>query len=187
MFTPRQLDRLWNQHRYADISSLCMEMRAEGSPRLLRELEGPVAAAALGLIRLDEISQPGHPLAVHFLRRVLLSQQPDGSFGSPLVTALCLRALLICKGDGLAVHRGMEHLAALQREDGLWPQAPVQRMPSDPLVTAFILHNLLPFEAFRSTVRVEEALRALQSLKLSGDPEARHLTNLLRLRHAGVN
>lgn len=203
MLTIRQLERSWNQQQFRLISALCMEMRPEYSPRLLDELDGSVAAAGLTVIRLDELSQSHRPLASLLIRHILAAQEADGGWGNPLVTAICLRALLASSGQGLAIERGFNYLASLQKDDGHWPRIAFRRMPADPWVTAFILLQLSPFPDFRSAVRFPAAISHFQNEPKSAtgalgtaepqlgvrqtarhhDPELHNLTRILRLRY----
>ena len=59
-------------------------------------------SAAMALIRMDELMQSHVPLYRQLIRVLLSVQQADGSWGDPAATALCLRALLSGKGDGIA-------------------------------------------------------------------------------------
>jgi hypothetical protein len=184
MFTTRQLERLWSQGDYSHISSACMERRPEFSPRLLPDLGTCLPAAALALIRLEEFGRFNHPMAARLLRQIIAAQQADGSFGAPLLTAVCLRALLGCGGDGRAIDSAIAHLAQLQRDDGLWPAAANRRLPGDGLVTAFILLELAGISRFAVAVRLADALEHFQpGGPLYKDPDVHHLARLIHLRH----
>ncbi|MDW8263074.1 MAG: hypothetical protein RMJ35_11160 [Phycisphaerales bacterium] len=141
MTTIRQLDRLWNAKEH---SRLVAEI-AVGRPELLavaRHLLGPVAAAAVGVIRLDELGQAHQPLSGRLIRTLLASQHEDGSWGDLAVTVLALRALRCGGGSGQAVQRALDFLQSQQELTGGWPYQPVGRMPPDPLMTAFVLLTL---------------------------------------------
>ena len=53
--------------------------------------------------------------------------------GEPMLTALCLRALLSNQGAGLAVESALGYLAGLQQDSGIWPRVPLRRFPGDPV------------------------------------------------------
>jgi hypothetical protein len=187
MLTSRQVERIWNQGQFQLLSSLCLEMRPEYSARLLADLSGSVPAAALAVIRFDEFGQSHLPLVTRLLRHILAAQEPDGGWGNPLLTALALRALLTCSGDGPAIDRGLASLATLQKDDGLWPRIPVRRMPADPFASAFILLQLSPFSRFRSVVRFRDALHQFEADPFDADAETRQLARILRLRYRAVS
>ena len=88
-----------------------------------------VPAAALSLIRLDELEQAHNPLSRKLLNVLLVGQELDGGWGDPLTTALCLRALLCGHGQGQAVQRALTYVATMQKAEGIWPKEPLRRMP----------------------------------------------------------
>src|SRR5215207_7631222 len=110
MITIRQLERLWMGQQFDRMVRLFLEMRTESSVRLACELSRAVSAAALAVVRLDELSQSHNPFAQKMIRTILTSQEKDGGWGDPLTTTLCLKALLMCHGDGLAIQRAIDHL-----------------------------------------------------------------------------
>src|SRR5688500_2877436 len=112
MQTTRQIDRHWNARQYDRLARELLAPRPEYSPRLLAELSRSVPVAALAIIRLDELNQANHPLNGKLIRTIIAAQEGDGGWGDPLVTALCLRALMCGKGVGLCVNRGLAYLAA---------------------------------------------------------------------------
>jgi hypothetical protein len=190
MFTTRQIGRLWRQGDYGLIVQACLDARPEAVAPWREDLSGPVAAAALALVRFDELACPDHEPAREFLRCVLAAQRPDGGFGSMVLSAVCLRALLAGNGSGPAVERAIDFLARHQRADGLWPAQPNDRLPGDPTVTAFVLLHLGYCPRFTSAVRLEEALDQLHDLPAGHAGQTRRLAQLLRLRHltpAAVN
>src|SRR5215218_969354 len=143
MQTVRQIDRLWNARSYTRLADELLRPRPEYSPRLAAELaKSTPAIAALALVRLDELTQPHHPLNPKLIRHVLAAQEADGGWGDPLTTALCLRALLCSQGQGPSIESGLTYLANLQQHQGIWPHIPLRRMPEDPFVSAYILHQL---------------------------------------------
>jgi hypothetical protein len=135
-----------------------------------------VPVAALAMIRLDELSQAHHPFYRRLLNVILTSQQPDGGWGDPLTTALCVRALIAGgAGSGAAVNGGLGYLAALQKTEGAWPNEPIRRLPADGFTTAFILHQLGEFEPFRSAVRFDDAVTWFTTHGKSLDEQTRRL------------
>lgn len=98
MLTSVRLSRLWQTARYRRLMRDVLAGRPEGGLRLDERLGGPLAAAALGLLRMAELNQAGLPLAREMADRLLMCQNRDGSFGDapadrPPLTALCARAL----------------------------------------------------------------------------------------------
>ena len=158
MTTVRQIQRLWSTRAFDKLVEHLLLPRAETSPRLLVELSGPVAAAAMLVIRLDEMSQTFAPLYAEGVRVILAAQAINGGWGEPVLTALCLRALMCGRGNGAAVDRGLTYLAGLQKDEGIWPNPPVRRLPSDPFASAYILMQLGDAEPFRSAVRLADAV-----------------------------
>lgn len=175
MTTLRQIERLWAARRYDTLFQQLLAARPEASFRLEIELARAVPAAALALIRLDELCQSHQPLATELLRTLLAAQESDGGWGDPMATALCLRALLIGHGAGDAINRGLFYLAGLQKSEGIWPNVPIRRLPADPFVSAYILHQLGDQPRFRSAVRFLDALNWFDQHEPSLDPEARRL------------
>src|SRR5438309_208963 len=76
----------------------------------------------------------------------------------PAARAPSPRALLCGRGDGIAIDRGMEYLANLQKDEGIWPAQPLRRMPADAHVSAFILSQLGDHPTFAESVRLSDAL-----------------------------
>jgi len=175
MTTLRQIERLWAARRYEPLFRQLLAARPEASFRLEIELARAVPAAALALIRLDELCQSHQPLAAELLRTLLSAQENDGGWGDPMTTALCLRALLTGRGSGAAVDRGLFYLANLQKSEGIWPNVPIRRLPADPYVSAFILHQLGDQPRFRETVRFLDALNWFDQHESTLDPESRRL------------
>jgi hypothetical protein len=141
-----------------------------------------VPVAALGMIRMDELSQGSHPFYRRLLNVVLTSQQKDGGWGDPLTTALCLRALLGSNGEGNSIHGGLGYLATLQKTEGIWPKEPIRRLPADAFVSAFILHQLGEFAAFRNCVRFEDAILWFATHVKNLDEETQRLWSHARTR-----
>jgi len=158
MLTVRHIEKLWQAKKY---------------PRLLDELTAPrveflaakelsatpfLAAAALALVRLEEMDQSHAAICPRFIRAIIAHQQADGGWGDVSISALCLRALCQNRGHGEAIERGMAYLALLQQPGGIWPQIPFRRMPADALVSAFTLLQLGDNEKFRSAVQFDAAI-----------------------------
>ena len=194
MTTVRQIQRLWQAKAFDKLMQLLLTPRAEGSDRLRAELlstaAGRTAAAALSVVRLDEMSQAFAPLYAECVRAVLAAQLPDGGWGCPMVTAVCVRALQCGRGHGTAVDRGLHHLADVQKDEGLWPNPPVKRLPADPFASAFVLMQLGDSDAFRDAVRFDEAVDWFDQKASTCDAETRrlwsHATHRCAARHAAA-
>src|SRR3954451_21867614 len=148
MQTTRQLDRFWSARQYDRLARELLTARIESSPRLVAELAHPVPAAAMALIRLDELNQGFHPLNEKLIRTIIAAQEGDGGWGDLIVSALCLRALMCNRGQGIAIGRGIAYLAPLQKPEGPWPPVPIRRTTEDAFVSAFILFQLADQPAF---------------------------------------
>src|SRR5438105_3178007 len=115
MQTVKQMERLWNARQY---NKLFQELLCHRPERLLRldiDNPGSTVAAAMGIIRLDELNQAHVSLATTLLRAVIASQDNDGGWGDATLTTLCLRALMLGKNTGgEAIARGLSYLAGLQ-------------------------------------------------------------------------
>jgi hypothetical protein len=175
MLTVRQLERFWTGQQYHRILCMCIELRQEASPRMSDALTGAIPAAAMAIVRLDELAQAHQPFFSQLVRTVLAAQEADGGWGEPMTTALCLRALLCCRGDGAAIDRGMEYLAGLQKDDGCWPRVPIRRLPADPFVSAFVLFHLAQQPRFIHAVRVGDAIEWFESHSDSLDADTQRL------------
>jgi len=173
MTTPRLLERLWNERKYPQLIDLLRAGRADLDPAVATRLTGPTAAAALAVIRLDELGQSLHPFASVAIRALIASQQPDGGWGDLAVTAMALRALRCSRGTGHVVTRGMQFLAAMQKPAGAWPTEPIRRLPADPALTAFILLHLAGDGDLARLARVDEALDWLHRHRCEIAPETR--------------
>jgi hypothetical protein len=182
MQTTRQIERYWTSRQYDRLARELLAARPENSPRLLAELARAVPAAALAIIRLDELNQPNHSLNGKLIRTVIAAQEGDGGWGDPLVTALCLRALMCNRGCGPSIDRGIAYLANLQKDEGAWPAAPIRRMTEDAFVTAFILFNLAEHDAFRAAVRFDDAVDWLTRHEPALDADTRRLSHRATLR-----
>jgi hypothetical protein len=164
MITVRHIERLFSHHQHPRLYRELIAGRPEASIGLDEVLSRVVPIAALGMIRLDELSQSHTSMYRRLLNVVLTSQQPpkeqEAGWGDAMTTAVALRALFGAggSGHGAAVDRGLEYLASLQKEDGLWPREGLRRMPADTLASAFVLMQLGDRAAFRRAVRFGEAV-----------------------------
>ena len=163
MMTVRHIERLFSNHQHP---RLCRELIA-GRPEATAGLDGVlsrvVPIAALGMIRLDELSQSQTSMYRRLLNVVLTSQHPNGGWGDVMTTAIALRALLgnSSTGHGQAIDRGLAHLAAAQHENGTWSDEAGSDDAggrNDALVTAFVLMQLGDRAAFRGSVRFAQAV-----------------------------
>jgi hypothetical protein len=182
MTTVRHLEKLWQSKAYTKLVRELLAGRPENSLRLASELTTPLAAAALALIRLDELGQSHVALAGKLLRTILLSQDADGGWSEPMTSTLCLRALLTGRGDGVSIERGFTYLANLQKPQGIWPREPIRRLPADAFVSAFVLYQLGAIDRFRSAVRFPDAIAWFEANERALDPESRRLWDHARLR-----
>jgi hypothetical protein len=183
MITNRQIERDWVGRKYEKLFDALVEHRPEGSFPFDVTEGRAVPAAAMALIRLDELSQTHVPLYTRLLRAVLAAQNVnDGGWGDPVVTALCLRALMAGRGHGPAIDAGLHYLADLQKSEGIWPSAPIRRFPADPAVSAFVLHQLADKPAFRAAVRFSDALDWFAGHDSTLDADARRWWGYAKLR-----
>ena len=182
MITIRQIERLWAGQAYERLFRELLSARPEASLRLEMELGRSIPAAAMVMIRLDELSQAYVPLYDRLLQTVLKEQQTDGGWGDPMTTALCVRALMCGQGNGMAIERGLAYLANMQKPEGIWPNIPLRRMPVDAFASAFILLQLGDSLEFREAVRFEEALIWFEGNEATLEPDARKLWDRASLR-----
>jgi hypothetical protein len=175
MLTLRQLERDFAHYQFRRLYHELVAGRPEANAGLEVVLSRVVPIAALGMIRLDELTQSHTALYRRLLNVVLTSQQKDGSWGDPIVTALCLRALLCGDGHGAAAACGLAHLASLQQEEGAFPREPLRRMPPDAHTTAFILLQLGERDLFRRCVRFDDAIDWLVHHAAALEPQTRQL------------
>jgi hypothetical protein len=156
MITVKQLERAWAGQNHERLYRDLIASRPESQIPIDFEGGWIAPAAAMAVIRLDELSQSHTPLYQRLLQCLLAEQQADGGWGDLAATALCVRALLCGQGQGTAIERGIEFLARLQKPQGLWPRFPLRRMPEDPFVSAFILYQLGHHEGFRAAIRMDD-------------------------------
>jgi hypothetical protein len=136
----------------------------------------------MGVIRLAELGQSHVPLAQTLLRTLLATQEADGGWAEPMLTSLCLRALMAGNGAGLAIERGLTYLANLQKSEGAWPAEPIRRLAADARVSAFVLYQLGNDDRFRTAVRFDDAVNWFDSQQASLDIESRRLWDRAALR-----
>jgi len=182
MMTVRHIERLWEAKSYGRLIHDLLVARPESGSRTETELGRAIPATAMAMIRLDELSQSAVPLYGRLLRTLLNDQHADGGWGDPMVTALCLRALLCGAGNGSAIERGLTYLTNLQKPEGIWPSEPIRRMPADPYVSAFILLQLGQHGQFRSAVRFFEGLNWFEKHESELEPAAMKLWERASLR-----
>jgi hypothetical protein len=175
MITVKHIERLWTARQYDRLLRELLSARPEATVRLEAELSGSLPAAALGVIRLDELGQAHAPLYATLVRAILAAQNPDGGWTDPMLSALCLRALLCGRGNGEAVDRGLFYLSTMQKAEGLWPAIPFRRMPADPFASAFILLQLGDQPKFREAVRFFDALNWFELHEHTLDASTRKL------------
>ena len=187
MVTVRQIEKLWKDESYGRLLRGLLANRPEASIRVEAELPiSPVTAAAMAMVRLDELSQSHVALYQKLLHRVLAKQESDGGWGDPMTTALCLRALLCSNGDGAAIERGLGYLANLQKSDGAWPAVPFRRMPADGFASAFILCQLGNIARFRDAVDFDALLNWFSRNESGLTFDAGRLWDVARLRCRGA-
>jgi hypothetical protein len=182
MQTTRQIERTWLARQYDRLVRDILGPRGEYSPRLVVELSNSVAAAALVVIRLDELNQGAHPLNGTMIRHIIAAQEGDGGWGDPLVSALCLRALACARGQGVCLDRAIAYLADLQKEQGVWPNVPIRRATEDAFTSAFILFHLADLPAFRAAVRLDDAVAWFDRHQPDLDDDTRRLWHRASLR-----
>lgn len=188
MITIRQIERLWKDQSYKAMFGELTGVRPEGrvtsvASELGAEATKSLSAAAMGVIRLDELNQSHCPLYAHLLNRIVQAQQEDGGWaGDLMATALCVRALCTYRGEIPAIEHGIACLAYLQQPAGIWPRMPIRRMPSDAAVSAYILLQLGDESRFASRVRLRDAARWFETYQDQLDADARQLWQHARLR-----
>jgi len=184
--TVQHIQKLWDARKYPKLLSELILMRIEADVESDLAEKPSVCAAALGLIRLDELHQSHAPICSKFIRAIIAEQETDGGWGDVMTTALCLAALSLQNGDGQSIDNGMAYLAQLQQPAGIWPRVPMRRMPEDAVVSAFVLLQLADNEKFRQMVRYQDAIAWFESHDLECEPVARTLWGLARVRGMSV-
>src|SRR5260221_3720394 len=175
MTTVKQIDRQWTAKAYGRLFHELVSTRPESSFCGLLDARRPVISAAMAIIRLEELSQSHAPVYPKLLRTLLAAQEADGGWGDLMGSALCLRALLCGRGNGIAIDRALGYFANLQKTEGIWPNEPIRRMPADPYLSAFILFQLGDHARFREAVRLVDAATWFETHDSSLDAETRRL------------
>jgi len=182
MITVRQIERHWESKAYSRLFADLLASRAEAAFRLGVHCDGALPAAALAIIRLDELTQSHAKLYSRLVKTLVAAQDADGGWGDLVTTALCLRALLCGNGNGAAIERGLAYLATMQKSEGIWPAIPIRRSAGDPYVSAIVLYELAEHASFRQAVRLADAIDWFISHDHSLDQETRNLWNRARVR-----
>jgi hypothetical protein len=180
MLTVRHIEKLWDARKYQPLLEELISPRIEAA--VVAELSHTPAAAAMALIRLDELNLPYAAICSRLIRALVALQEADGGWGDIATTALCVRALSLQNGQGLAIERGVGYLANLQQSTGIWPKIPIRRMPEDALISAFTLYQLIDNEHFRGAVQFDAACAWFESHRWSLEPAAQMLWDHARLR-----
>ena len=187
MLTVRYIEKLWEGRKYGRLLNELIEPRVEALAAGELTETPAAAAAAMALVRLDEMLQPHAPICAKMIRTLLALQDSDGVWGDAATTALCVRALSLQNGQGLAIDRGIEYLAALQQPTGIWPKIPIRRMPEDALVSAFVMLQLVDNPRFQETVRFDAAVQWFGGRRGFLDENARVIWDHARLRLPAAN
>jgi hypothetical protein len=183
MLTLRRIDRYWTRRQYDKLFAALVENRPEASFPFDLTDGRCTPAAAIALIRLDELTLSHVPLYGRLVRALLASQSVnDGGWRDVVVTALCLRALLVGRGNGAAIDMGLRYLADLQKAEGIWPSVPIRRLPADAAASAFVLYQLGDQPAFREAVRFADAVAWFDAHAPGLDADARRWWDSARLR-----
>jgi hypothetical protein len=182
MLTVRHIEKLWDARKYLRVLEELIAPRIEAVAAEELKQAPTAAAAALALIRLDELHQPHASICPKLIRTLVATQESDGGWGDVAVTALCVRALSLQNGSGLAIERGVAYLAALQQPGGIWPRVPIRRMPADALISAFVLLQLADNDGFRGAVDIDAAFGWFESHAWSLDSASKCLLDHARLR-----
>jgi hypothetical protein len=182
MVTIKQIERHWNAKAFDRIFRELVACRPEGLYHPEPQANPATLAAAMAVIRLDELTQTHVPLYAKLVRAILAAQEADGGWGDPAVSALCVRALTCSHGQGLSVNRGLNYLAELQKPQGTWPSVPLRRMPADSHASVFILAQLGDNSLFRNAVRHADAVAWFESHAHELDEPTLQLWQCAKLR-----
>jgi len=184
MLTMRQIERWWTAKSYTRLIDELCAGRAEGVNGIRDLVDGPIAAAALTIIRTDELRQTSHPLVGKLIGLLLRTQNAaggweDGEVGV-VTTALAARALA-ATGTGEAVDHALNYLADAQTTDGDWAvdteaadEGAVATLirtatVADMAVTAFVLYQLATIRRPAAALIIDGALASLLSNEESID------------------
>ena len=182
MMTIRQIERQWEAKEYERLFANVVSTRPEAGLKLGIDATRPVSAAAMAIIRLDELDQSHVRLYSKLVRALLAAKEADGGWGDVITTSMCVRALLCGDGKGMAIERGLTYLSELQKAEGIWPNVPIRRMPADPYISALVLYQLGTQPRFRQAVRLADAVHWFSANEGSLDNETRDLWRRARLR-----
>ena len=180
MITIRQIERLWAAKLYRRLVRDCTAARPEASLRLEADLAGRCTAAAVAMVRLEELNRRPAPVFDLLRRAVVAGQSADGGWGDAASTAMCLRALSVAGDAAAAVERGIGYLHNLQRDDGLWH--------ADPYLTALALLHLTADSRLRERcddLHLHAAADWLDFHPAKLDAEARRLWSRTSVRCRG--
>jgi hypothetical protein len=182
MITVRQIERHWESKAYERLFSDLLAARPEAAFRLGFDTARALPAAALAIIRLDELSQSHVKLYSKLIKTIVAAQQADGGWGDLVTTSLCLRALLSGNGNGPAIDGALAYFAGLQKSEGIWPKIPIRRMTADSYTSALILYQLADYPQFRQAVRMADAVEWFAIHERSLEDETRSLWNRVKVR-----
>lgn len=118
-------------------------------------------------------------LAASVTERIARRQQPDGSCGQPLLTALAACALLSFGSRGETLRRAIDSLLGGQDGAGSWPRAPMYWAPgqfwgSQELTTAFSLEALARYRLLGPRATAEPLAEASAAGHAPGREAARN-------------
>lgn len=171
MTSVRQIDGLWSEGRTRQLVTELTRFRPDFPASLIDSLSSSaVVAAALAMMRLQELDQTLFASYEGLERKLLASQAEDGSFGSIPVTALACRALLVEPTSSEALRKGLEYLGSMQREDGSFPIDSPRRLPGDLLTTALCIYHLSRDDRAKRALRFELAGRWLADHRMDALP-----------------
>jgi hypothetical protein len=182
MQTVRYIEKLWDRREYDRLLAELIAPRVEAAAAGELIHNSMASAAALALVRLDELHSPHAPICSRLIRTLIGTQKSDGGWGDVATTAIAVRGLSLQNGQGLAIEGGMGYLAMLQQPAGIWPKLPIRRMPEDALVSAFTILQLGDNDLFRGAVRIDAAIAWFDSHRWMLDQAALSLWDHARLR-----
>jgi hypothetical protein len=179
MTTVRQIDGMWTDGQGRKLFSELSKFRPDVPEFLAGDLGIlPIAAAALSMIRLQELNQTRTQLYRALLARVLVTQDADGGWGDTLATVLAARALLNDPEGRSAGLKAVILLSNFQLDDGTFPRTLARRLAGDTLATAFVLAHLARMSEVANRVRVEAAIGALVEARPTASPLLQPLIKL---------
>lgn len=185
MTSVRQIDGLWSEGRTRQLVTELTRFRPDFPASMIDSVSSsPVVAAALAMVRLQELDQTLLASYEGLKRKLLASQAADGSFGSIPITVLACRALLAEPTGAEALRKGLEYLGLIQREDGGFPVDELRRLPSDLLATALCIYHLSRDDRAKRALRFEAAGRWLADHRMDASPLDRAFVQVT-LRRAG--